>query len=231
MAARIQAKVTFAHVQLPATDVLWAEAMHWACEALNHTACTANPDNKSPIEMWSGETSPASPFPFLKSACCRWKRHNKFLPKAESCFYLGPPRGHPRDSLPVLTRGGEIIETRDVTWEAMLVNKLPAPLNPIAEESTEPGGGEIVDEEEGEAQPAEVWPLAGRGFPHVRLDTFNAGGAMGTEAEGEDNGAAQQQPTDDVESEDSCEDDLLDPRQRINASIFAAQLIFQQRQR
>ena len=71
LAARIQAKVTFAHVQLPATDALWAEAMHWACEALNHTACTANPDNKSPIEMWSGEASPASPFPFLKPANCR----------------------------------------------------------------------------------------------------------------------------------------------------------------
>ena len=38
MAARIQAKV-FDYVQLPKTDKLWAEAMHWACEALNHTAC------------------------------------------------------------------------------------------------------------------------------------------------------------------------------------------------
>ena len=43
MAARIQAKVLFGHVQLPKTDRLWAEAMHWACEALNHTACSANP--------------------------------------------------------------------------------------------------------------------------------------------------------------------------------------------
>ena len=36
-----------------------------------------------------------------------------------SCFYLGPPRDHPRDSLRVLTRGGDVIETRDVTWEPM----------------------------------------------------------------------------------------------------------------
>ena len=42
MAARSQAKVLFGHVQLPKTDRLWAEAMHWACEALNHTACSAN---------------------------------------------------------------------------------------------------------------------------------------------------------------------------------------------
>ena len=38
MAARIQAKVLFGHVQLPKTDKRWAEAMHWACEAMNHTA-------------------------------------------------------------------------------------------------------------------------------------------------------------------------------------------------
>ena len=37
MAARIQAKVLFGHVQLPKTDRLWAEAMRWACEALTHT--------------------------------------------------------------------------------------------------------------------------------------------------------------------------------------------------
>ena len=49
-AARIQAKVLFGHVQLPETDKLWAEAMHWACEAINHTACS-NPDSKSPNEM------------------------------------------------------------------------------------------------------------------------------------------------------------------------------------
>ena len=37
MAARIQAKVLFGDVKLPETDKLWAEAMHWACEAINHT--------------------------------------------------------------------------------------------------------------------------------------------------------------------------------------------------
>ena len=59
MAALIQAKFLFGHVQLPKTDRLWAEAMHWACEALNHTACSANPDCKSPYEMWYGEPRPA----------------------------------------------------------------------------------------------------------------------------------------------------------------------------
>ena len=45
MVARIQVKVVFGHVQLPKTDKLWAEAMHCALEAMNHTACSANPDS------------------------------------------------------------------------------------------------------------------------------------------------------------------------------------------
>ena len=52
MAVRIQAKVLFGHVQLPENDKLWAQAMHWACEAINHTACSSNPDSKSPNEIW-----------------------------------------------------------------------------------------------------------------------------------------------------------------------------------
>ncbi|CAB1120503.1 unnamed protein product [Ectocarpus sp. CCAP 1310/34] len=83
MAARIQAKVLFEHAQLPKTDRLWAEAMHWACEALNHTACSANPDSKSPYETWYGEARPARPYPFLKPAYCKWQRPSKLLPKEE----------------------------------------------------------------------------------------------------------------------------------------------------
>ena len=63
MAARIQAKVLFGHVQFPKTDLLWAEAMHWACEAMNHTACSANPETKPPYEMWYGERRPARSYP------------------------------------------------------------------------------------------------------------------------------------------------------------------------
>ncbi len=32
----------------PSVFAIGKEAMHWACEALNRTACTANADNKSP---------------------------------------------------------------------------------------------------------------------------------------------------------------------------------------
>ena len=51
MAGRIQARELYPGAQLPATDSLWAEASHWACDALNRTATTANPESKSPYEL------------------------------------------------------------------------------------------------------------------------------------------------------------------------------------
>ena len=50
-AACFQAPIIFRLVQLPPTEPLCAKAVHWSCDALNHTATTANPGNKSPHEM------------------------------------------------------------------------------------------------------------------------------------------------------------------------------------
>ena len=44
LAACIQAPIIFPLVQLPPTESLWAEAVHWACDALNHTATTTTPE-------------------------------------------------------------------------------------------------------------------------------------------------------------------------------------------
>ena len=96
------------------------------------TACSANPDSKSPYEMWFGEALPAKPYPFLKPAYCRRQRPSKMLPKGESCFYVRPSRDHPCDCHRVLTRAGTIQETRDVTWEAPPSHiPPPQPLLPI----------------------------------------------------------------------------------------------------
>ena len=51
MAGRIQTYELFPGAQAPATESLWAEASHWACDALNRTATSANAANKSPYEM------------------------------------------------------------------------------------------------------------------------------------------------------------------------------------
>ena len=142
MAARIQGKFLFGHVQLPKTDKLLAEAVHRACEAMNHTACSANPDSKLPYLMWYRELRSARPYPFLKPAYCRWQRPSKLSPKGESCFYVRPSRDHPRDSHSVLTRAGTIQETRDVTWEA-LPSQLP-PLQPSLPIEVAEEGGEKV---------------------------------------------------------------------------------------
>ena len=71
LAARIQGMQLFNHFQLPPTKPLWAEAMHWACDALNHIATTANPGNLSLFEMWHGKAKAAAPYPFLKPGYCR----------------------------------------------------------------------------------------------------------------------------------------------------------------
>ena len=48
MTSRIQVPEPFPDAQLPTTASLWAEASHWACDAMNRAAMRAihNPDNK-----------------------------------------------------------------------------------------------------------------------------------------------------------------------------------------
>ena len=170
MTARILAKALFGHVHLPKTGKLWAEALHWACKAIDHTACSANPESKSPYEMCYREPRPARPYPFFIPAYCRWQRPSKLLPKGGSCFYVGPSRGHPRDCHGVLTRAGTIQETRDVTWE-VLPSQLP-PLQPsLPTEVAEEGGEESDHDVE-----AEVWPIVGRGVAHTRDVTASGAG-------------------------------------------------------
>ena len=70
LAARIQVHVLYPGA--PSYPSLWAEAVSWACKALNRTATKANPGNKSSYEMGYG----SSPFagevwPFLKLAIYR----------------------------------------------------------------------------------------------------------------------------------------------------------------
>ena len=63
MAARIQAKVLLGMCNF--LRLIYSGQMHWACEAMNHTtACSVNPDTKSPYEMWYGERRPARSCPF-----------------------------------------------------------------------------------------------------------------------------------------------------------------------
>ena len=54
--ARIQ--VTELYPSAPNYPSLWAKAASWACHALNCTATTANPGDKSPYEMWYGSPPP-----------------------------------------------------------------------------------------------------------------------------------------------------------------------------
>ena len=74
----------------------------------------------------------------------------------------------------MLTRAGKIQETRDVTWEAPPSRiSPPQPLLPIEE------AGEGVEESDDDMEAAEVWPLVGRGVPHVRVQRRNGEVASG----------------------------------------------------
>ena len=79
MVGRIQARELLPGAQSPATESLWAEASHWACNALNRTATSADPANNSPYEMWYGNPLPVVLLPFLKPGYCNLKRKNTRL--------------------------------------------------------------------------------------------------------------------------------------------------------
>ena len=162
LAVRIQA--TELYPNAPNYPSLWAEAASWACHALNCTATTANPGDKSPYEMWYGSPPPrGAVWPFLKPAVCRVKRNNKSQSKAQDCYYVGPGVNDPRDCMRVLTTNRSILTTRNVTWRQVALSP-PMPskqLLPIAEE-----GG--FTEREGES--GEGTSSQGGGRVEVDLD-------------------------------------------------------------
>ena len=160
MAGRIQARELLPGARLPATQSLWAEASHWACDALNRTATSANPANKSPYEMWYGNPPPVVLLPFLKPGYCKMKRKNKSQPKAQECFYLGPAPNHPRDAVRVLTKHRTLRITRHVNWQRVPPSPpVPAPMHdPLSQEeggseaddesTSDGGGGGVMDEQD-----------------------------------------------------------------------------------
>ena len=191
-AARIQA--TELYPGAPDYPSLWAEAVSWACHALNCTATTANPGDESPYEMWYGLPPPrGAVWPFLKPAVCRVKRNNKSQPKAQDCYYVGPAIDHPRDCIRVLTANRSILTTRNVTWRHVPLSRLAPPqqLPPIAEEggstagegasgerapSQGGGGAEEVLDNESDLDDTEVGPMPAAAAPYCQRGGVYSGG-------------------------------------------------------
>ena len=202
LAARIQAPILFPHVELSPSETLWAEAVHWACKALNRTATTSNPGRKSPYEIKHDKAEPASPHPFPRPGYCRWNRPSKSFPRCESSFYLGPGMDHPRDSLRMLTRANKVVETKDVTSEAPPVMELP-PVQllqlaspelagvPELEGTSEQGGASELGEtaepgglDDFDSGPATRLSMLRRGLPH-QLRVASPAGSVGNGGQGE----------------------------------------------
>ena len=128
-----------------ATESLRAEASHWACNALDRTATSANPANKSPYETWYGNPPPVVLLPFLKLSYCKVKRENKSQAKALECFYLDPAPNHPRDAVRVLIKHRTLLITRHVTWQRVSPSP-PVPAQMHDSLFQEEGGFEAHDE-------------------------------------------------------------------------------------
>ena len=144
MVGQIQVREFFPGAQLPATASLWAEAPHWACDASSRTATAANPESKSPHEMWHGSFPPVILLSFLKPGYSKVRRENKSQGKAPKCFYLDPAPNYPRESVRVLTRRCTVLTTQNVTWERVSPAP-PVPAQAKASRSTEKGVSEADD--------------------------------------------------------------------------------------
>ena len=156
MTGRIQVRQIFPGPQLQASASLWAEASHWACDVLNHTATTANPASKSTYDMWRGSRPPVVVPRFLKSGCCKIQRENKPHAKTQ-CYFLARALNYYRDSVRVLTSHRAVLITRYITWKRVTPVLPGARTNePLftpdgvsirdGESTSSRGGGVLVDE-------------------------------------------------------------------------------------
>lgn len=108
--------------------------------------------------MWHGTATPASPYPFLKPRHFGWNRPSKSFPKTESCFYVRPSINHLRDSLPMLTWGNTVIETRQITRKVPRFRVVASPVLPTPEVIASGGEGELA------LTPRIPLPFVGRGM-------------------------------------------------------------------
>ena len=135
-ASAIQAKVSCVGLGLPATEKLWPEAHSYACDALNRTATSSNPDYKSPYEMWYGKPPPPTLLEWLQPCFYRVTRGSKTDAQAKPAFYLGPAKDHPRDCVRIYSKETrQVLITRNVTWQhvppatpSSALQKVPAPV-------------------------------------------------------------------------------------------------------
>ena len=86
----------------------------------------ANPENRSPYEIFYKKIPETSPIPFLKPGYYQSKCTNKMGPKARECFYLRPARNHPRESKRMFVDTGRVVITRNVTWAHVPSGRFPA---------------------------------------------------------------------------------------------------------
>ena len=81
MAARIHAKELYG---VDVSERMWGESYCWVADTLNRTATTANPNKKSPDELFYGEVPQIKLLPSFKPGYSKYKRNSKCMAKGLS---------------------------------------------------------------------------------------------------------------------------------------------------
>ena len=102
-------------------EMLWAQAMLFACDVNNKSVTTSTDGGKSPYELWFGHLPTVDYLrPFGAVGYTRQSvRQHKISPKGEKCVFMGIPRNFPTGTVSVLlVRTRNIVERQAVQWVA-----------------------------------------------------------------------------------------------------------------
>ncbi|CAN0335182.1 unnamed protein product, partial [Ascophyllum nodosum] len=131
-------------VTVAASDILWAEALNYACDMSNMCVTSSLEGGTSPYEKWYGRKpslqhlQPSGTVGYARKR----KRAHKLAPRGEQCVMLGIAHNHPRDTVKVLVvQTGQIVTRQNVSWHPDIVPDGPISPAPAGDNNTaEPVG-------------------------------------------------------------------------------------------
>ena len=100
-------------------DMLWTQAILFACDVTNTSVTASKVEEKSPYELWLGKTpipNHLRPFGAVGYARRSVREHEMAL-RGDECVFMGIPRNFLNDTVSLLlVKTGKIVERQDVQW-------------------------------------------------------------------------------------------------------------------
>ena len=98
-------------------DRLWLEAVVWAADGFNRSACLINPGKLPPYQLFTGKQPPRHIVPFLQPGMMRVNRRTKMDPQSVRCYYLNSGSNHSSTTVKVIKAAtGAVCYTNNVAW-------------------------------------------------------------------------------------------------------------------